>query len=501
MDVLHSLMHGFEVFFTPYNLWMAVVGCFFGTMVGILPGLGASATIALLIPFTFGMNATAAMIMITSLYYGSKYGGSITSILINIPGENASVVTTFDGYQMALQGRAGAALGISAIGSFIGGILGTFGLIFVAVPLAQFSLKFGPAEYFSLIIMGMLTIVFVGGKSISKSLMSGVIGISLGVVGTDIVQGAPRFVFGIPELMDGIDFVVVVMGIFGLGEVFVSAEEYMKMDSIKVPFNKLWPTMKDLADSKWAILRGTAIGFVIGALPGAGATIASFLSYGVEKSSAKDPERFGKGAIEGVAGPETANNAACSGAMAPLLALGIPGSGATAVMLGALMLYGLKPGPMLFTTSPDFVWALIASMFVGNVILLIMNLPLVPLFALSLRISYSLMYPIIIVICMIGVYSLNSSIFDIWMMWVFGIIGYFMKKYDISGAPLIIGLVLGPILEQSLYRALSLAHGSMWVFVTRPISATLLGIAVVMSIFVSLKTVKTMRKQLSDDEG
>jgi putative tricarboxylic transport membrane protein len=501
MDVLHSLMHGFTVFFTPYNLWMAVVGCFFGTMVGILPGLGASATIALLIPFTFGMNATAAMIMITSLYYGSKYGGSITSILINIPGENASVVTTFDGYQMALQGRAGAALGISAIGSFIGGILGTFGLIFVAVPLAQFSLKFGPAEYFSLIIMGMLTIVFVGGKSITKSLMSGVIGISLGVVGTDIVQGAPRFVFGIPELMDGIDFVVVVMGIFGLGEVFISAEEYMKMDSIKVPFNKLWPTFKDLADSKWAILRGTAIGFVIGALPGAGATIASFLSYGVEKSSSKHPERFGKGAIEGVAGPETANNAACSGAMAPLLALGIPGSGATAVMLGALMLYGLKPGPMLFTTSPDFVWALIASMFVGNVILLIMNLPLVPLFALSLRISYSLMYPIIIVICMIGVYSLNSSIFDIWMMWVFGIIGYFMKKYDISGAPLIIGLVLGPILEQSLYRALSLAHGSMWVFVTRPISATLLGIAVVMSIFVSLKTVKTMRKQLSDDEG
>lgn len=499
MDVLHSLMHGFSIFFTPYNLWMAVVGCFFGTLVGVLPGLGASATIALLIPFTFGMNATAAMIMICSLYYGSKYGGSITSILINIPGENASVVTTFDGYQMALQGRAGAALGIAAIGSFVGGILGTFGLIFVAVPLAQFSLKFGPAEYFSLIIMGMLTIVFVGGKSITKSLMSGVIGISLGVVGSDIVQGAPRFVFGIPELMDGIDFIVVVMGIFGLGEVLVSAEEYMKMDSIKVPYAKLWPTFKDLTDSKWAMVRGTAIGFVIGALPGAGATIASFLSYGVEKSASKQPERFGKGAIEGVAGPETANNAACSGAMAPLLALGIPGSGATAVMLGALMLYGLKPGPMLFTTSPDFVWALIASMFVGNVILLIMNLPMVPLFALSLRISYSLLYPIIIVICMIGVYSLNSSIFDIWMMWVFGIIGYFMKKYDISGAPLIIGLVLGPILEQSLYRALSLAHGSMLVFVTRPISATLLGIAVVMSIFVSLKTVKTIRKQLSEE--
>ena len=501
MDIFTHLMHGFSIFFTLNNLWMAVVGCFFGTLVGVLPGLGASATIALLIPFTFGMNATAAMIMICSLYYGSKFGGSITSILINIPGENASVVTTFDGYQLALQGRAGAALGVAAIGSFIGGILGTFGLIFVAVPLAEFSLRFGPAEYFSLIIMGMLTIVFVGGKSITKSLMSGVIGISLGVVGSDIVQGAPRFVYGIPELMDGIDFVVVVMGIFGIGEVLVSAEEFMKMDSIKVPFAKLWPTWKDLTDSKWAMLRGTAIGFVIGALPGAGATIASFMSYGVEKSASKHPERFGKGAIEGVAGPETANNAACSGAMAPLLALGIPGSGATAVMLGALMLYGLKPGPMLFTTSPDFVWALIASMFVGNVILLIMNLPMVPLFALTLRISYSLLYPIIIVICMIGVYSLNSSIFDIWMMWIFGIIGYFMKKYDISGAPLIIGLVLGPILEQSLYRALSLAHGSMLVFVTRPISATLLAIALVMSIVVSLKAVKTVRKQLSDEEG
>ena len=501
MDAVHSLMHGFAIFFTPYNLWMAVVGCFFGTLVGILPGLGPAATIALLVPFTFGMNATAAMIMITCLYYGSKFGGSTTSILINIPGENASVVTTFDGYQMALQGRAGAALGISAIGSFVGGILGTFGLIFVAVPLADFSLGFGPAEYFILIVMGMLTIVFLGGKSITKSLMSGVIGIALGVVGTDVVQGAPRFVYNIPELMDGIDFIVVVMGVFGIGEVLVSAEEFMKMDSIKVPFSKLWPTMKDLADSRWPMVRGTIIGFVIGALPGAGATIASFLSYGIEKSASKDPDRFGKGAIEGVAGPETANNAACSGAMAPLLALGIPASGATAVMLGALMLYGLKPGPMLFTTSPDFVWALIASMFVGNAILLIMNLPMVPLFALSLRIPYSILYPIIIVICMIGVYSLNGRMFDVWMMLGFGIAGYFMKKYDISGAPLVIGLVLGPILEQSLYRALSLAHGDMTIFVRRPVSATLLGIAVVMSIFVSFKSIKKVRSQLAEEDS
>jgi len=478
---------------------MAVVGCFFGTLVGILPGLGPSATIAMLLPFTFGMNATPAMIMLCALYYGAKYGGSTTSILINVPGENASVVTTFDGYQMALQGRAGAALGISAIGSFVGGILGTFGLIFVAVPLAEFSLKFGPAEYFSLIVMGMLTIVFLGGKSITKSLISGVLGLALGVVGTDVVQGAPRFVYGVADLMDGIPFIVVVMGVFGIGEVLVSAEERMKMDSLKVPFSKLWPTFSDLNQSKWAMVRGTVIGFIVGVLPGAGSTIASFMSYGLEKSASKHPESFGKGAIEGVAGPETANNASCSGEMVPLLGLGIPGSGSTAVMLGALMLYGLKPGPMLFKTNPDFVWALIASLFIGNVILLIMNLPMVPLFACTLRLPYGLLYPVIILICVTGVYSLNSSVFHVWAMLIFGVAGYFMKKYDIPGAPMIIGLVLGPILEQSLYRALALAHGDITVFVTRPISAVLLGIAVLMTVAVSFKTIKIMRTKFGDE--
>jgi putative tricarboxylic transport membrane protein len=500
MDIFHSLMNGFSIFFTPNNLWMAIVGCFFGTLVGILPGLGSSATIALLIPFTFGMDATAAMVLITAIYYGSKYGGSTTSILINVPGESASVVTTFDGYQMARQGRAGAALGISAIGSFIGGILGTIGLILAAVPLAHISLMFGPTEYFSLIVTGMLTIVFLGGKSITKSLMSGVLGLSMGVVGLDIVQGAPRFVYGIPELMDGIDFVVMVMGIFGIGEVLVSAEKFMQLESIKVPFSKLWPTMKDMKDSMWPMIRGTVLGFFIGVLPGTGSTIASFLSYGLEKGVSKHPEHFGKGAIEGVAGPETANNAACSGAMAPLLTLGIPGSGATAIMLGALMLYGLKPGPMLFHTNPDFIWALFASMFVGNVILLIMNLPLVPLFALSLRISYSILYPIIILICMIGTYSLKSNVFDVWMMLMFGVAGYFMKKYDIAGAPMIIGLVLGPIMEQNLYRALALGQGKLSVFVTRPISAVLLGIALLLAIVVSFKTAKRMRTQIDDDK-
>ncbi|MDI6726488.1 MAG: tripartite tricarboxylate transporter permease [Smithellaceae bacterium] len=500
MDIFHHLFQGFSTVLTPFNLWMAVLGCFFGTIVGILPGLGPSATIAMLLPFTFGMNPVPAMIMMTSIYYGAKYGGSTTSILINVPGEGASVVTCLDGYAMARQGRAGAALGISAIGSFVGGILGTIGLIFVAVPLAQFSLKFGPAEYFSLILMGMLTIVFVGGKSITKSLMSGVLGLALGVVGTDVVQGAPRFVYGIPDLVDGISFVVVVMGVFGIGEVLVSAEEHMKVQPLKIKFANLWPTFKDIVESKWAMLRGSVVGFIIGALPGAGSTIASFISYGIEKGSSKHPERFGQGAIEGVAGPETANNSACQGAMVPLLSLGIPGSGATAVMLGALMLYGLKPGPMLFHTSPDFVWALIASMFVGNVVLLIMNLPMVPLFAYSLRLPYSLLYPAIILICIIGSYSLSNSVFDVGVMIVFGIVGYFIKKYDIPGAPLVIGLVLGPIMETSLYRALSLAHGNITVFVTRPISAVLLAVAAVMAVVVLLKTVRTKREMITEED-
>jgi putative tricarboxylic transport membrane protein len=500
MDVFSSLMHGFATIMTPFNLWMAIVGCFFGTIVGILPGLGTSATIAMLLPLTFGMDPTPAMIMMANIYYGAKYGGSTTSILINVPGEGSSVVTAFDGYAMARQGRGGAALGIAAIGSFIAGILGTFALIFVCVPLAAFSLKFGPAEYFSLIVMGMLCIVFVGGKSITKSLMSAVLGLALGTVGSDVVQGAPRFVYDIPQLMDGVSFIVVVMGLFGIGEVLVSAEESMKVKSIDLKFKDLWPTIADMMQCKWAILRGTVIGFFIGALPGAGSTIASFISYGIEKGASKEPERFGKGAIEGVAGPEAANNSACSGSMVPLLALGIPGSGATAVMLGALMLYGLKPGPMLFTTSPDFVWALIASMFVGNIILIIMNLPLIPLFALSLRIPYRYLYPAILLICIIGAYSISSSAYGVWVMLIFGVIGYFMKKYDISAGPLVIALVLGPMLEYNLYRALALSRGDVTTFFTRPISGTLLAIAAVMSIVVMFKTVRMKRSVIEEED-
>ncbi len=500
MDMFHNLMQGFATVISPYNLWVAAVGCFFGTIVGILPGLGPSTTIAILLPLTFSMNSTSAMIMLTCIYYGSKYGGSITSILINVPGEGASVVTCFDGYQMARQGRGGAALGVSTIGSFIAGIAGTFGLIFICEPLADLCLKFGPAEYFSLIVMGMLTIVFVGGKSIAKSLISGILGLALGCVGADIVRGAPRFVYGIPELMGGIDFVPVVMGLFGIGEVLVSAEERMKVQPLNVKFADLWPTLADIVQSKWAIMRGTLIGFGIGALPGAGSTIASFISYGVEKSIAKDPSRFGKGAIEGVAAPESANNSACSGAFVPLLSLGIPGSSSTAILLGALVLYGLKPGPMLFQTSSAFVWALMASMFIGNIMLLIMNLPLVPFFAASLRIPYSLLYPAITLISVVGAYSMNNSAFGVWVMIIFGIFGYLMKKYDIPAAPLVIALVLGPLMEEHLYQALNLSHGNVAVFITRPISATLLALSALMAILVTLKTVKEKRAVIESED-
>ncbi len=500
MNIFGGLMHGFATVITPFNLWMAALGCFFGTLVGILPGLGPSATIAMLLPLTFGMNATPAMIMMCAIYYGAMYGGSTTSILLNVPGESASVVTTFDGYAMARQGRGGAALGISAIGSFVAGILGTFGLIFTCVPLSAFALRFGPAEYFSLIVMGMLTIIFVGGKSVSKSLMSGVIGMALGTVGIDVIQGAPRFVYDIPELMDGVSFVTVVMGLFGIGEVLVSAEERMKITPVNVKFKELWPNIAEIIQCRWAILRGTAVGFLMGALPGAGATISSFIAYALEKGVAKNPERFGKGAIEGVASPESANNACTSGAMVHLIALGIPGSGATAVMLGALMLYGLKPGPMLFHNNPDFVWALIASMFVGNVILIVMNLPMIPLFALGLRVPYRYLYPGILLICIIGSYSLKSNVYDVWVMLAFGVFGYFMKKFDIPGAPMVIALILGPMLEFNLYRALALSRGDVTTFFTRPISATLLGLTAAMAIAVSFKTVRRRRAMLEEQE-
>jgi putative tricarboxylic transport membrane protein len=485
---------------TPYNLGMAALGAFLGTMVGILPGLGPSASMAIILPITFGMEPIPGMIMLCALYYGAMYGGSTTSILVNVPGESSSVVTAIEGYQLARQGKAGTALGLSAIGSFFAGITGTLGLAFLASTLAEYSLKFGPAEMFSLVLLGLFTIIYVGGKDVTKSLMSMTIGLGLGCIGTDIIRGQARFTYGIPQLLDGIDFVILVMGTFGIAEVLVSAEEYMKVVPMKVKFRDLFPSWKDTWFCRWAILRGTFVGFFICCVPGAGATIASFLSYGVEKSVSKYPERFGSGVMEGIAGPEASNNAACSGAMVPMFALGIPGSGATAVLLGGLILYGLKPGPMLFIENADFVWAVIASMFIGNVILIIMNLPMVPLFASLLRIPYGLIYPGILIVCIVGAYAITSGLFEVGLMLVFGIAGYFMKKANIPAAPMLMALIMGPMIEKSLYQALNIAHGNVLVFIQRPISAALLSVIVLMSIYKAIMAIRGKKAPIEEEE-
>ncbi|MEI7670927.1 MAG: tripartite tricarboxylate transporter permease [Deltaproteobacteria bacterium] len=500
MDVLTNLAGGFATCLTPYNIWMAVLGAFLGTMVGILPGLGPSATMAIILPITFGMDPTPAMIMLCALYYGAMYGGSTTSILVNVPGEASSVVTAIEGHQLARQGKAGTALGLSAIGSFFAGIFGTFALAFLASTLAEYSLKFGPAEMFSLVLMGMFTIIYVGGKDITKSLMSMVIGLGLGTVGTDIVLGKDRFTYGVPQLLDGIDFVILVMGTFGISEVLESAEEYMKIVPMKVKFRDLFPKFADIWYCRWAIIRGTLVGFFICCVPGSGPTIASFLSYGVEKSVSKYPERFGTGVMEGVAGPESSNNAAVSGAMVPMFALGIPGSGATAVLLGGLIMYGLKPGPMLFVENADFVWAVIASMFLGNIILIIMNLPLVPVFASLLRIPYGLIYPAILIVCIVGAFAVASGLFEVGLMLFFAFCGYFMKKANVPAAPMLMALLMGPMMERSLYQTLNLSHGSMLVFIQRPISATLLSIIALMTLYVGIRSLRGKKATIEEAE-
>jgi putative tricarboxylic transport membrane protein len=477
MDVLNSLALGFSVALTPTNLSYAFLGCLVGTMIGVLPGIGPLCTIALILPTTFSMNPSSAMIMMCAVYYGAQYGGSTTSILLNVPGESASVMTCIDGYQLARKGRAGVALAMSAISSFVGGTLSVFGLVLLAPPLSKLALKFGPPEYFSLMLMGFTTIIFLGSRSLVKSIVSVILGLMIGLVGVDPVGGINRLTFGSLELIDGIDFILVAMGIFGIGEVLVSAEERMKISILKTKISGLIPSLKDLKDASGAMIRGFLIGFSVALLPGVGASLASFLSYATEKMISKHPEEFGKGAIAGVAGPEGANNAASTSTMIPLLTLGIPGSGTSAVMMGAMMMWGLKPGPLLFQQHPDFVWGIIASMYVGNVILLIMNLPLVPLFAAMLRVPYSILYPFIIVVCMVGAYSLDGSIFQVFIMFGFGVIGYFVKKLEFPAAPILLGLILGPMVERALYQSLTISKGHYSIFFTRPYSVLFLVIA------------------------
>jgi len=476
MESLNLLLTGFATALTLKHLAMCFLGVLMGQMVGVLPGIGPSAAIALLLPLTFGADPTSAIILFAGIYYGSQYGGTLTSVLVSVPGESSTVMTSIDGYQMALQGRAGPALGIAAIGSFFAGTVGTIGLMLLAPALADAALAFGPPEYFALVLLGLTALAAVG-SSVLKGLVTGVAGLLLGTIGIDPQNGIARFDFDQTWLLDGIEFIVLTVALFGVGEVVASCVLGSTRPVAEV--KNVLPTRADLLVCRMPIVRGTVIGFLIGVLPAAGATIASFIAYIVEKKVAKDPSRFGKGAIEGVAAPEASNNAAAAGAMVPMLSLGVPGSGTTAIILGALIMFGIRPGPELFAKNADLVWAVIASMYIGNVLLLIMNLPLAGLFAQLLKVPYRWLYPPILALCIAGVYSQANSVEDCWLLVAFGALGWLMKRYDWPAAPMVLGLVLGPLFETALRQSLTISHGSFAIFVTRPISTLLLAIALI----------------------
>ena len=475
MDIFQNILMGFRVALSLQNLLFSFVGVTLGTLIGVLPGIGPVTGVAILIPITFGLNPTTAIITMAGVYYGAMYGGSTTSILINVPGESSSVMTTLDGYQMAKKGRAGPALGMAAFSSFIAGTFAVVLLTFIAPPLANVALSFGPPEYFALTFMGLTLVTSLSGESMLKGIMSGVFGLIVASVGVDAISGEERFTFGNIYLLDGMGFIGVAVGLFAVAEVLVNLEEPMKQVFVrtKLSVRTLFPNLQDWKDSLGPIGRSSLLGFFIGVLPGAGATIASFMSYAMEKKLSKHPEKFGTGIIEGVAAPEGANNAAAGGAMVPLLTLGIPGSGTTAVLLGALLIHGLRPGPLLFQNNPEFVWGVIASMYIGNVMLLVLNLPLVGIWASMLRVPYRILMPLIITISAVGVFATDNNVFDMWVMFAFGVIGYLMRKLDFPAAPAVLGLVLGPLVERSLRQSLTISHGDLSIFFTRPISAVL----------------------------
>jgi len=492
-DIFQGLANGFQIAFSLTNITFALIGAILGTMVGILPGLGPSATISLLLPLSFKIGSpVTSIIMMAGIFYGAMYGGSTTSILVNIPGEAASVVTCIDGYQMALKGRAGPALGMAAIGSFVAGTIGVLGLTFVAPPLAEFALKFGPPEYFSLTLLGLVMATLLGGDSIIKGLIMIILGLLLGSIGLDPISGAIRFTWGFHMLQEGIDFVTLAMGMFGIGEIFYNLEKVLKAELVTRKISHLWPSLKDWMECKWAIVRGSLIGFLIGILPGGGAVISSLVSYAVEKRVAKNPDEFGKGAIQGVAGPESANNAAASASFIPLLTLGIPGNAAIAMIFAALLIQGVTPGPFLITEKPDVFWGVVASMYIGNIMLLILNLPMVGLWVQLLRVPYSILAPVIVLFCCVGVFSVRNSVFDIWVMGVFGVIGYIFRKVGLEPGPLILAFVLGPILERSIRQALLMSAGSPAIFFTRPISGTLM---IGLMLFIAFQVFRNVRKQ------
>jgi putative tricarboxylic transport membrane protein len=478
MDTLHGLFYGFSIALEPENLFLCFIGTLVGTLVGVLPGIGPAGALAILLPVTFKLSATGSIIMLAGIYYGVSYGGSTTSILVNIPGETSSVVTCLDGYQMALKGRAGPALGIAAFGSFFAGTLGIIGLMVFAVPLSSMALKFGYHEYFSLIILGLTFVTFLSYGSMLKAVMMCCLGFMLGIVGLDTITASPRLTFGLTELFDGLGIAPVAMGLFGVSEVILNMEQTVTTELIKTKVRNLFPSKLDWAMSKWALVRGTAVGFFLGILPGGGPVLASFLSYGLEKRISKEPDKFGKGAIEGVAAPESANNAAASSSFIPLLTLGIPPTASLAILFGAFIIHGITPGPLLLKEHPDVFWGVLSSMYVGNVMLLALNLPLIPLWVQVLKIPDRVLYPLILIFCLIGAYSINNSAFDVLIMMIFGVVGYLFRKFEYQGAPLLLAFVLGPLLDFNLRHALLVSEGRFLDFFTRPISAVTLSLAV-----------------------
>ncbi len=475
MDALEQLLYGFNVALIPINLLYCFIGVFLGTLVGVLPGIGPTAGMAILLPISYNIPTTATIIMLAGIYYGAMYGGSTTSILLNIPGEAASTVTCLDGYVMARKGRAGPALGISALGSFIGGTFALIGLMLLGPPLGRWALKFGAPEFFCLMLLAFVLLSFLGSKSMMKSLMMVLVGLFLSTIGMDFISGQQRFTYHIVSLMDGIEFISIIMGLFGVAEVLINIETTFKGEVYEAKIKNLFPNVQDWKDSIGPIFRGSFLGFFLGILPGAGPLLCSVTSYALEKKLSK--KQFGTGVIEGVAGPETANNSGSTGNLVPLLTMGIPGNAVTAILLGALMIHGIQPGPLLIKNHADIYWGVIASMYIGNVMLLVLNLPLIPLWIRILKLPYYFLFPIILVLCTIGSYSINGSIVDVTIMMIFGVIGYFMKKYEYEPAPLIMAFVLGKMFENSWRQSLILSDGSFGIFVTRPISLALLIVA------------------------
>jgi putative tricarboxylic transport membrane protein len=472
MDLFNNLWMGFSISLTPINILYCLSGAFVGQMVGVLPGIGAPTAVALLLPLTFSMNPTSAIIMFAGIYYGVAYGGTITSVLINVPGESSTVMTCVDGYQMALKGRAGAALSVAAIGSWIAGTISVALLMTMAPALARFALRFGPPEYFGLAMMSFGLLTVFGGDQPLKTIISTLIGLFIATIGLDVVSGVPRFAFGVPQLLGGVDFIVIICGIFGLAEVFNSIEQPEEGDLVrqKIRLRDTFLTRAEWLASRWAIIRGGIIGFFVGMIPAGGITTASFLAYLAEKRVSSHPEQFGKGAIAGVAAPEAANNSASISGFAPLLALGIPGSPTTAVMLAGFMMWGIRPGPLLFQNNADLVWGLISSKFIGNLILLLMNVFLIPLFVMVLRVPYTILMGFIVIFASVGAFTVNNTIFDVWVMLGFGVLGYIMKKLDYPIVPLVLAMVLGRLAENSLRQALTISGGSLAIFFTRPIT-------------------------------